>query len=349
MLYYLFLSTIDVIIFYLVTYTLIQKRFEFSFTTKQSRKRLITTYGAGIIATLMITLTLYISGSQGYRLLSIVILILLIKTISKVMLRFAVAIYMITFIMLGIIQVPTFPLFILFGIDLASPQAFILGQIFSLISVVLICYKTKLHRVLWFLEENPKLKLSLFTLAGILLTSLFIINYEDALIYLLYYLLVLGLLVIAIIQVILGIGQRLKPEPRIDMKDTETIKKKLNSLIDKKRHLIKQDIILDRFNYISHHASITEPQLNELLELLLDHAISMQKDEPIIIGISVIYDQLQLIVKHECSQQAYQTLKKKRSIKNIQKVVRHHKGSTLLQRNYERIHQAYYAIIIVKI
>ena len=345
----LLLTAIDVIIFYLITYALLNKKFEFSFKTELERKRMIRTYGSGIVAMIAINLSFFIGGVGTHQFVSILIIIALIKIISRIRFHYVISIYSIAFVIFGLTQALTIPLFSMFNIDLTNLSTFVLGQAFSLISIWIICYKVKPYKIIWFLERKPALRLSVFILTSIFLIVFFFITYEETLVYVPYYVLFLGLLIIALLQVLLGTDQRLNPEQILEIKEIDIVKQELVDLIDMKRHQAKQNIIVDRINYISHHVDITESQLSKLLELLLGHAVIMQKDYPIIIGISVIYDQLQLIIKHECSQHKYKALKNENTIKGIKKIIRRYKGSILLQHTYEQAYNAHYAIIIVKI
>ena len=349
MLHYSFLTVIDVVIFYLITYALLQKRFEFSFETLQERKRMIKIYGVGILATFVLVLTLYIGGTPPCRFISIVVFVMLIKLLGNVTLRFSTAIYIIVFVILILIQTPLFPLFMWLGLDMLNPITSAIGQIITLLGVFFIYHKIRLHKILWLLEQKPALKLFLFALVGVIITIIFLTSYNDNLWTWLHYLVPLGILIIALIQVAFGIGKHLNPNFPMDSRDIETIKKEVLELVDEKRKHSKQDIILDRFNYMSQHSFIVTSQLNELIESLLDHAISMQKDSPIVLGISVIHDQLQLIIKHECTEQAYQLLRKQDTVKKIKKAVLRHKGFMVLQHTYERTYETSYAVIIIKI
>lgn len=345
----LFVTIIDVVIFYLATYALLHKKFEFSLTTKQARKRMMRIYGAGIVATLIISASVFVGGIHLHQIVSIFILAVLIKVISRVAFRHSVAIYIVALIVLGIVQVPTPYLFRLLGIDLMIPFAFILGQALSFVGVAVICRKLRVHKILWLLEQKLTLKISLFVLAGIFLTILFFINYEENLIQVPFYFLTLGLIITALIQVILGIDQQLNLEQPINVKEIDLIKQNILEFIDEKQQQVKGGIILDRFHYINHHTYLTETQIKGLLALLLDHAIEMQQESPIILGISVIHDQLQLIVKHKCDVEAHKDLHKHDTMKAIKKAVKRYKGVILLQHTHERTYETDYAIIIVKI
>jgi len=207
MIFALFLAFIDVIKFSLITYALLDRKFEFSFATKWATRRMIRTYGAALITTILIGLSFYIGGGQVHRVISIVLLPVFIKIIARIAWRFAIAIYTVIFLLLMIIQIPIIPIFLLSGLGLDQQLTFILGQFVSLTAVTFIYFKIKLYKILWFLEKYAKLKLMLFVVTGGVSIILFLINYEESLLYWLYYSFVVGMLLLSTTQVILGIGE----------------------------------------------------------------------------------------------------------------------------------------------
>ena len=187
------LNSIDILMFFLLSHACV-KRIPI-FTVKRVLIGLV--YGVAMGAVAYLFVDIYI-----YRLIAMPVALFMIYSVVK--LPFSST--FLVFILVLLFQAIQFPLVIILElIQIEVMPMFLIGQILTLVTVVLICKFLPCHTWCRYIEENLELKLSIFVVALIVIIAFFYWNFEYSWSYVLYF----GVFLTAILIVIYSVGSKI--------------------------------------------------------------------------------------------------------------------------------------------
>ena len=186
------LNTIDVLILFLLSHAFIKRIPIFT----PSRVLIGIAYGIAMGAS-----GHFLGAGYLYRIIALPAAFLMIYLMVKLPFSSAFLIYTLVWLFKAILP---FALILQFT-QLEMTLMFLIGQILTLFAVILGCKLLPLNKWYRFIEENLELKLLIFILTFIVISVVFYWNFEYSWLYLLYF----GIILIATIIAIYGVGSKI--------------------------------------------------------------------------------------------------------------------------------------------
>ena len=172
------ITFLDFVMLYLLAHAILKRKITFNIT-----------HVIYLILYTAIVAPMYLVDTYFFRVVGILLLLLILKLVSKRGFGDVAIIYCLSFFIIATIQVPLVTVVWLFYelLDFQRPFVFLIVQLLTTVAVVFACRKLKLNQWFHALQINTVMRLILFLLALLILLVVFILNFEYQLTYLLFF------------------------------------------------------------------------------------------------------------------------------------------------------------------